>query len=422
MGYNIIINEKFWNSFSNGIFEVDNELDFPFLLEEFQDIQRYCYFSKIHKDKYEISVLSIKNAFYIILQLGDKIIMTFEYNLTRKRTEVSYYKKYVKSDEKLRKLLNLIELELEKQEIILNHRKLERGRLSYQKPIKIILNTILWQKFKLESKIKNPEKKKYIHIISQRLNLIPSSIVLYGIKSPDPNVQKVAKKIYKYILADKYQISDEWYKLKEKNPKLSNKEIIQRIAKIRGVKATTIASNARYSDDKQIRRVAIWNYGKLQLKKHDLTLAWKNDAEKHPDSSNLEIINRLAELKKLSPYTVANICTHSSNKEIRDCSIYAYLELMAQRYNITEKWLRCEVQYNKAAKISKKIKLSSLTIILLAIASNDKRVKVEAISELEHHVRLRELDILDRQSKIILRLHPKLRDVMQKNNFNNVEV
>lgn len=181
--------------------------------------------------------------------------------------------------------------------------------------------------------------KKAIKIISRKLSLNPISVASYSIRSPIPEIVKKMNKEFKMNIEMKHQITEKWLELKRNNTNLSGEDIIEEIANKKKLKPITIASYARSSEDNMIKLQAIRIYGKLQEHKHNITKEWSLIQEEKSELTPTQIIAKLSKIKNLSKSTVASIARFSNNNDIKIISNKIYLNLMCKKHNITEEWL-----------------------------------------------------------------------------------
>lgn len=374
----MILSKKFWGSLENREFKSKFNVGTFFRFLNIGEVKGYFYLETIIKKGFEIIILSITNAFFIGIHRKNRLLVSFEFNLKRNKENISYYQNYLINNRDLRDIVEFIDTELKQMDIYLKHNRLKRGRIPFQKPIKILLCTILWAKYTEQDN--SIEFENLLSFISEDLCLDPLSVALYGMKSPDLDIASEANKIYKLLYEKRLEITKQWQRLKKERYELSAMEVITAIAKKKKISPATVASSARYSTDRIIRLNAIRVYGEIQEKKHNITPDLLKLRKEYPQLTSIKIIKKLAKLKKLNPSTIAALCRYSTDMETRIESTALYLNLMMERHKIIERWLAIRADpFEKAPIIAKELKIKPISVLFYAILSEEKIVQDECL-------------------------------------------
>ncbi len=194
-------------------------------------------------------------------------------------------------------------------------------------------------------------------------------------------------------------MTPQWQDLLQQHPDWTPRQRAEWIAKQEGIAASTIANYARDSPDPQVRQDANRARSQVAEGSHDITGKWAALLESQPTMTPADRARLIATETGLSPQSVATLARASRDKRVKREGDLAGQVLADDKHHVVERWHefgKTDPQVTaeeKAQVISKDTNLSVLTVTRLLRGLLTNPAEKRALGRAYNVIREKSLDI-----------------------------
>ena len=186
--------------------------------------------------------------------------------------------------------------------------------------------------------------KEIVQKIALKLNIEPTTTATYGKASSNKMIKNQCNKVFSELSSIKKDIKGNWNKIKKTNPKLNLEENIELLLKILKISEGTLYMYSRSIEDDELRKGIEKSYYRYVDKKHNITNRWLKILEGDKLPNYMKTVKLIADEAGLSVITVSNITRHSSNAKIKTLGSTLTGKLLNEKHNLTELWSKIMVE------------------------------------------------------------------------------
>lgn len=376
-----ILNQQFWDAYLYGKYPSDTRDTISFKIEKFEQILgKLGYMDTKYIYNYEINIVAIKEIFFIsihTLASDSKILGVAHYYTRRKIYEIKYFSGLMEENPIALRLLNRIKFEMLSKGIELEEKKFKKGNIPFEGAIKAIVCIAHWRSLLTTRPNLKPEERA--EIISKIVDMHPNSVASYARNDLDKDTRSDASKSYQILSEVKYNITERWLKLKQKD--FSPVDIAKTIAEEFKISPLTVALYGKVSKDKIVRSESLKVIPIMLDSRYNITDKWRHLINSKSKKSPKEKAELIAQDLNLNPISVASYANYSEDVEVRREAKKSYNILCDLKHNITEKWSNLINKFppEEIAKIiALNLNLNPQTVAQYGKYSKEPEIKNEA--------------------------------------------